>query len=346
MADIDDVSSSGEAARAVGSLTDIARIAGVSIATASRVLNGSTHPVSDKLRKRVLEVADQHHYRPSLLAQAIAKQQSKIIGVIVHDAADPYFAEIVQGIESVAIAAGYLPIVTNSARSAALEIERIRLFSDYMAKGIIFTGSGPQGGSPPQLHDMLESAKASGMKIVSLASRDFPSRAFVFDNEQAAFDITNHLISQGAKRIAFVAGSIGVLAATERQRGYELAMREAGLEPLISQGTFKSESGVAAALNLLTQGTVPDAVVGSNDQTAVGVMAAFHNAGIDVPRTLKVAGIGATGLARILDLTSVGVHLQTFGGLAAKYVIDDDQPESDERSEMPHTIEARGSTAS
>ena len=124
------------------SLVGVSRRAGVSIATASRVLNRSDHPVADATRDKVLAAAEELGYSPSALARALVTQRSRIIGVIVGDIVDPYFAEITRGIEDVGAKAGYLTIVCNADRRTELEQEQMRLLIDYHAEGVIFAGSG------------------------------------------------------------------------------------------------------------------------------------------------------------------------------------------------------------
>ena len=126
-----------------GSLTEVSRRAGVSIATASRVLNRSSHPVADGTRERVLARRPRSSAtRPAPWRPALVTQRSRIIGVIVGDIVDPYFAEITRGIEDVGAKAGYLTIVCNADRRTELEQEQLRLLTDYHAEGVIFAGSG------------------------------------------------------------------------------------------------------------------------------------------------------------------------------------------------------------
>jgi LacI family transcriptional regulator len=124
----------------MASLADISRRAGVSIATASRVLNGSAHPVSDATRERVLAAADELGYRPSELARALVKRTSRIVGVIVGDIVDPYFAEIARGVEDVAARAGHLTMVCNADRRPAAELAHLGVLRDYHAAGVVRRG--------------------------------------------------------------------------------------------------------------------------------------------------------------------------------------------------------------
>lgn len=320
------------------SLLDVSRAAGVSIASASRVLNGSPHPVSDELRARVLEAAETVRY-----AIPAAPAPARVIGIIVQDSMDPYFAEITRGIEETANRAGYLTIVCNADRQSEMELAQLRLLLEYGAAGIIFAASGLIDGDIDELTSLVRAAQAEGTTIVALGERRFASSQVTFDNHAASYDLTSELLRRGSSTVAFVSGLHGVLAAEQRLEGYSRAMTEAGKEPRIVRGTFASESGASAALRLLAEGPLPDAIIGANDQTAVGVMTSLRNSGISVPGDVRVAGIGSTALARLLDLTTVGVHLRMFGSLAARTVLESGTEHT--RMVLPHSIEHRSSTA-
>src|SRR3954470_10186219 len=150
----------------MASLADISRRAGVSIATASRVLNGSAHPVSDSTRTRVLAAAGELGYRPSELARALVKRTSRIVGVIVGDIVDPYFAEIARGVEDVAARAGHLTMVCNAERRPAAELAHLGVLLDYHAAGVVFAGSGYEHAQESAaLRDTVEALKARGSAV-------------------------------------------------------------------------------------------------------------------------------------------------------------------------------------
>lgn len=321
------------------SLLDVSRHAGVSIASASRVLNGSPHPVSEELRARVLAAAESVGY-----VITPPTGPARIIGIIVQDSMDPYFAEITKGIEETANRAGFLTIVCNADRQSEMELAQLRLLLEFGASGIIFAASGMVDGDIDELTALVRSAQADGITVVALGERRFASSLVTFDNAAASYDLTRELIARGSSTIAFVSGLHGVAAAEQRRQGYSRAMEEAGREPRVVRGTFASESGASAALRMLAEGPLPDAIIGANDQTAVGVMTSLRNSGISVPGDVRVAGIGSTALARLLDLTTVGVHLRMFGSLAARTVLEGAAEHS--RMVLPHSIELRSSTAS
>src|SRR5688572_328060 len=214
----------------MASLADISRRAGTSVATASRVLNGSTHPVSEATparvlngsthpvseatRARVLAAAEDLGYAPSALAQALVQRSSRIIGVIVNDIVDPYFAEIARGVEDVAGRMGYLVMVCNADRRPEAELEYVRALREYHAVGLVFAGSG----TPESAENAALDAEvgAAGARVVALAQREFPAHLVHVDNAGAAYDVTDYLISLGHRRIAFVAGPEGLATSMER----------------------------------------------------------------------------------------------------------------------------------
>src|ERR671917_509151 len=230
----------------MASLADISQRAGTSVATASRVLNGSKHPVSEATRARVLAAAADLGYAPSALAQALVTRSSRIIGVIVNDIVDPYFAEIARGVEDVAGRMGYLVMVCNADHRVEAEIEYVRALRDYHAEGLVFAGSGaPGAGANDELATQVEAARARGARVVALAHRDFPALRVGVDNVAAAYDVTDYLISLGHRRIAFVDGPPELYTSEERRSGFSAAMGAAGLAgDLPLPGGFDFESGV------------------------------------------------------------------------------------------------------
>jgi len=326
----------------MASLADISRRAGVSIATASRVLNGSAHPVSDATRNRVLAAAEELGYRPSELARALVKRTSRIVGVIVGDIVDPYFAEIARGVEDVAARAGHLTMVCNADRRPAAELAHLGVLLDYHAAGVVFAGSGYEhADEAPALRDAVDALKAGGSAVVALAARDFDCPSVLVDNRAAAREATEHLLGLGHRRIAFVEGPPGLHTSAHRLEGFEAAMAAAGAEPVRLAGGFEYEAGDAAAATLLEGGELPDAVLAVNDEVAIGLLTGLRRAGVDVPGRLSVAGIDDTRPARLVDLTSVSLPLHELGERAARVILEG----ADGDVVLPHRLVARGTTA-
>ena len=305
----------------MASLADISRQAGVSIATASRVLNGSTHPVSDATRSRVLAAADELGYRPSELARALVKRTSRIIGVIVGDIVDPYFAEIARGVEDVAARVGHLTMVCNADRRPEAELAHLGVLRDYHAAGVVFAGSGYQhAAEEPALRAAVEELVDGGSVVVALAPRDLDCPGVLVDNRGAARDATEHLLALGHRRIAFVEGPPGLHTSAHRLEGFRAAIEAGGGEPVVVPGGFEFEAGAAAAEVLMTD--LPDAVLAVNDEVAIGLLTALRRGGVDVPGRVSVAGIDDTRPARLVDLTSVSLPLHALGEMAARVILE------------------------
>ena len=325
----------------MASLADISRRAGVSIATASRVLNGSSHPVSDATRDRVLAAADELGYRPSELARALVKRTSRIVGVIVGDIVDPYFAEIARGVEVVAAGVGHLTMVCSADRRPAAELAHLDVLRDYHAAGVVFAGSGYEHvAEAAALREAVAELQERGTVVVALAVRDLDCPSVLVDNRGAAREATEHLLALGHRRIAFVEGPAGLHTSAHRREGFEAAIAAAGAELVVLPGGFEFEAGAAAAERLLAEG-LPDAVLGVNDEVAIGLLTGLRRGGVDVPGQVSVAGIDDTRPARLVDLTSVSLPLHELGEQAARVILEGAGGDI----VLPHRLIVRGTTA-
>src|SRR5947209_16571530 len=152
------------------SITEVAKRAGVSVASASRVLSSSTYPVSAETRRKVLKAAEEVSYTPNSLARSLRAQRSNLIAVLVGDNADPYFAEIMRGVEDVANESGYLTIVCNSDRDAAKELHYLHVLQDYRVDGVIFAGSAlNEAGHSRKLEQVVQAMVDRGAAAITLA---------------------------------------------------------------------------------------------------------------------------------------------------------------------------------
>ncbi|MFI0421601.1 LacI family DNA-binding transcriptional regulator [Spongiactinospora sp. 9N601] len=307
------------------SLADVAREAGVAVSTASRVLNGSTHPISAATRARVIEAATRLGYSPSALARALVSRTSRLVGVLVSDIVNPYFSVIARGADDVASRAGYVTMLSNVDRRTTTEINRLRTMRDYRAAGVIFAGSGHV--DDPQADDLTKAvreAREQGIHSVSLTARDLGCHVITADSQGAAYEITEYLISLGHRRIAFVEGPPGMIANRERRDGFLACMSDADLtaEAQCLPGGFDYEAGHAAAMRLIARPPLPHAVLAANDEAAVGALSALRQAGIDVPGEVSVAGIDDLRVARFVGLTTVSLPLYEMGAMAARHIID------------------------
>jgi LacI family transcriptional regulator len=330
-------------------IVDVARAARVSITTASRVLNGvTTYPVAAATRERVLAAARSLNYSPSALARALVTKRSRIVGVLVGDIVDPYFAEIVRGVEAVARQAEYLVIVCNTERDPALERRAVAALRDYSADAILFAG-GDFGDEEAGrlLQAELEPVLARGGIALALAGDRPGLPAIDIDHTAAAAELTRYLIGLGHQRIAFIGGPPQVSTARARLAGFLAAMAEAGLPAnWILDGGYSFSGGLAAGTSLA--GTV-EAIVAANDQMALGALAALRTAGLRVPADVSLASFGGTSAAAqaVPALTTLVIPREQIGAVAMQAVLGAlaPQPVVIASQLLPYTIVVRESTA-
>ncbi|TME27144.1 MAG: LacI family transcriptional regulator [Chloroflexi bacterium] len=309
----------------MASIGEVARRAGVSITTVSRVLNPvSEYPVAAATRRRVLAAAAALQYSPSALARALVTRRSRMVGVLLGDIADPYFAEIVRGIEDVARRSGYLVVVCNTSRDPGTERRYVTALRDYRADAIIFLG-GDIFDAPTRraLERELISLTSYGAVALAVAGDHADLPAIDIDHTAGAEDMVRYLIGLGHARIGYISGPLTVSTARYRHQGYINAMTAAGLAAdLVEEGDFAYAGGQAAALELLKR--EPTAIFAGNDQMALGVLAACRACAIAVPGDVSVVGFGNTSAAEhaVPALTTVSMPRHQLGVEAMQAVID------------------------
>lgn len=337
------------------SIVDVAKKAGVSVATASRVMSGSTYPVSDGTREKVVIAAKELRYVPNSLARSLKAQRSKLIAVLVGDNADPYFAQVTRGVEEVANAHGYLTIICNTERDPNRELSYLQTLQDYRADGIIFTGSGSDETSVPEqleIDAMIEKIQRRGAAIVILSPHSIQAPSIQPDNIGGAYELTSYLISLGHKRIAFITGPSNVTVANLRLQGYRQALTDAGITPddtLLLPGNFTQAGGERAAgmLAQFPREKQPTAAFACNDETAFGLMYGLLQRGWRLPEDISICGFGNIPMARMVSpsLTTVNISLRELGRAGAQKILTLLQhQETPIQETFPTTIVKRAST--
>ncbi len=303
----------------MASITEVARLAGVSIATASRVVSESDYPVSPATRERVLDAARTLDYVPNALARGLLKSQIPVVGVIVHDITDPYFAEVVRGVEDAATPAGYLVITCSSERDAAQESSYVRLLRSMRAAAVIFAGSGLDD---PVLNEELPKHVAGmrdyGAAVVHLSPHALGEPEISVDNAAGIAAMVTALAGLGHRRIAFLAGPTSLFVARERLSGYRRGLAEAGLayeQRLVVSTTFDHEGGALGLDTLLASDAPFTAVCCANDLLALGALQRARELGIEVPGQVSIAGFDDIRMAAVTapSLSSVRLPLREMG---------------------------------
>ena len=306
-------------ATTVASITEVARLAGVSAATASRVVSASDYPVSAATRERVLEAARTLDYVPNALARGLLKSRVPVVAVIVHDITDPYFSEVVRGVEDAASAAGYLVITCSSERDADREAKVVRLLRSIRAAAVVFAGSGlddPMRNDEMDRH--LAAMRADGAAIVHLSPHAHGEPEVGVDNAAGIAAMVGALVGLGHRRIAFLAGPSSLFVARERLAGYRQGLEAAGLpydERLVVRSGFDAGGGALGVDVLLDAGIAFTAIACANDLLALGALQRLAALGIAVPGAVSVAGFDDISTAALTapSLSTVRLPLRELG---------------------------------
>ncbi len=292
-------------------LKDVARHAGVSITTVSLVLNGKGN-ISAETRRRVLAAAEELHYHPNAHARHLKKRRTYIIGVFTAALGGLFYEEILDGIHQTVLQTDYELIICPEACTTS------RILSNRQVDAaIIFDVKIPS--------DLLVSLAWKSFPIVVLdryieADSVFP---LLIDNPDSTRQVFQHLYSQGARRLAFVAGSTDSFDNAERQRTFLEEACAHGLEVRLYQGDFTEASGYRAAREMIASGDLPEAVFCANDQMAIGFLNGVRESGLRVPQDIALVGFDDIPVARYLQppLTTVHVSRTDWGAQAAAGLI-------------------------
>jgi LacI family transcriptional regulator len=304
-------------------LKDVARVAKVSTATVSRVINGHGN-VTSATRERIMHVIESMHYVPDSAARSLSTGQTNTIGVLLPDLHGEFFSELIRGIDQAARTRG-LHLLLSGVHGSAAETKTAVSNLRGRVDGLLIM-------SPYADSTFLESPLVADVPAVVLNS---PTRGNSFsslrvNNRGGARAMVRHLVSLGHRRIVFVAGPIDNYDANERLAGYcdALEAEAAGLIEWIIPGDFTEESGVRAVKKILTMDDKPDAIFAANDAMALGCLHALNQADIKVPEQIALAGFDDIPMARFVSpaLTTVRVPMAELGSKALDAlatVIDD-----------------------
>jgi LacI family transcriptional regulator len=335
----------------MASITEVARLAGVSTATASRVVSDSDYPVSAATRERVLEAARTLDYVPNALARGLLKSRIPVVAVIVHDITDPYFAEVVRGVEDAASVDGYLVITCSSERDPERERSYVRLLRSMQAAAVVFAGSGLDDPAVNvEIERHLAAMRADGAAVVHLSPHANGEPEVGVDNEGGIATLIVALAELGHRRIGFLAGPSSLFVARDRLAGYRRGLVEAGIEfepGLVVRTSFDREGGALGVDTLLTGDAPFTAVACANDLLALGALERFAELGIAVPGEVSVAGFDDITIAAMTApaLSTVRLPLRELGrrgyAHAGAVLTGDDLP----AETLPTELVLRASTA-
>jgi len=305
----------------VPTIRDVAREAGVSIATVSRVINNTGHPVNEGTRARVLAAVKALDFRPSAVAKSLSTRRAHTIGTVIPDISNPYYAEIVRGIQDTAEEAGYTALLQNTDRSVRRAAESVLLFREKLADGIIFVG-----GVLPE-KDIREAMGRDPIRGVAIGKHGLRVPSVQIDNAAAAADAVRHLVSQGHSRIALMAGPFESQTMQDRFEGFTKGMNAHGCEidsRLVSWGALTLESGYRRMNELLSATpSRPSALIAGSDQVAIGAIRAIEEHGLSVAVDIGVVGFDNIPFAAYFcpPLTTIDIPRYQMGVTATRLLL-------------------------
>jgi LacI family repressor for deo operon, udp, cdd, tsx, nupC, and nupG len=292
----------------------VAHIAGVSSATVSRALN-RPEMVADETRQKVVAAAAKVGYAGNYLARNLRVSKTSNVVVLVPNIANPFFSEVIRGIERVAHGAGYCVLLGDTQNSQTRERAYENLLATKRADGLITLSP-----TIPMLNGTSADTNFLEQPIVNACEclPNTPMRTVQLDNLGAARKATEYLLSLGHRRIGFVAGPQTSPLRETRLSGYRLAMESAGIQndgDLVVDGDFSIQSGVVAAGRLLSIKNPPTAIFCSNDEMALGVMSGVKGRGMRIPRDISIVGFDDILFAQYFDppLTTIAQPMREIG---------------------------------
>lgn len=289
-------------------IRDVARAAGVSVASASRALNGHSN-VAEPMRHRVTEAARALHYVPHLGARSLSTRRTGAIGVVLPDLFGEFFSEMIRGIDSAAHSAGLQLLLANM-HGDARETETALRAMRGRVDGLIVM-------SPTVGPEFLGRHLPEGMPAVVINGGAAGRSCIVVDSHAGARAAVAHLVERGARKLAHIAGPTDNVDAQERVRGFREAVADllGDSDPIVFQGDFADESGRSAGIALAGEARGVDGIFAGNDMMAVGCLDALAEAGIDVPGQMMVVGFDDVPIARYArpSLTTMRVAIADIG---------------------------------
>ncbi|GLZ13338.1 LacI family transcriptional regulator [Actinomadura sp. NBRC 104425] len=309
-------------------LEDVARHAGVSLATASRVLNGSNRRVGAALRQRVELAAAELGYEPDVTAQALARGSSNVIGLVVHALTDPYFAALAEGAMRAADRHGLTVMVGTTHRDPEREIAVVSTLRVQRVRAIVLAGSRTSDETiTKRLTAELTRYRDAGGRVACVGQDLLGVDTVAPANREGAAALARSLAGLGHRRFAVLAGPPGLLTAADRTAGFTAALADLGLPaPRVLHGDFDRDGGYAAAVELAGSGLDEvSCVFAVNDVMALGALAALRDRGVDVPGDVSVAGFDDIATLRDLvpALTTVRLPLAEMGERALDLALSD-----------------------
>ncbi len=290
-------------------IRDIARIAKVSVATVSRTIN-RVATVDPKIAKRVLDVIDKHDYFPNTQARALVSGRSWILGLIVSEITNPFFPELIEGFEEIAVQHGYEILMASTSYDLKRMSRCIRRILERKVDGVAIMTFGMEEAFTDQLIE-----RNVPLVLIDIGLNRPKVSVLKVDYHQGIRQGVQHLAALGHRNIAFVTGPMHLHSAQSRKTAFYLSLKECGIKPnpaWILEGDHTLEGGIKAAELLIGAEDMPTAVMCSNDMTAIGVLHQVYRAGLRVPNDISVIGFDDIHIAEVMIPPLTTIEMSRF----------------------------------
>ncbi|WP_018152389.1 LacI family DNA-binding transcriptional regulator [Leeia oryzae] len=305
----------------MATIKDVALQAGVSVTTVSHALNG-TRFVSEDAKARIEAAVAALSYVPSAIARSLKHNSTRTLGMMIPSNSNPYFAEIIRGVESQCFNAGYNLVLCNSDNDPDKQASHLRVLAERRIDGLILVASGAESALASQLE-----ALNLPLVLVDRNIAGLDCDLVQVDHAAGSKMATEHLISLGHRNIACISGPAGLSPSSERRAGWKQALADASIarrEGDVARGDFTSRGGFLAMQTLLARKDPPTAVFVCNDVMAIGAISAIHHAGLRVPDDISIVGFDDIELAAytIPPLTTIAQPKAAIGTGTAELLLE------------------------
>lgn len=326
---------------------DVAREAGVSMATVSRVVNNNPN-VKPQTRKKVFEAIERLGYRPNAVARGLASKKTTTVGVVIPDISNSIFAEVARGIEDIAAMYHYNIILSNADKKKEREIRVVNTLLEKQVDGLLF-----MGGTITEEH--INAFNTASVPIVLCATSDESKviSSVDIDHEKAAYDAVKYLLQQGHRKIAMISGTLEDLTnGYARFQGYKRALEEAGIsvrEDYVRIGNYRYESGLETAQYFLDLHERPTAIFAATDEMAIGAIHKIQDYGLNVPDDVSVISVDNIRMASMVrpQLTTVAQPMYDIGAVSMRLLTKLMKKEEVDNNQviLPHELIERHSVS-
>ncbi len=304
-------------------IIDIAKVIGISVSTVSRALKD--HPdISAETKKAVKQIAAELNYRPNTLAQSLSKRESRTIGVIIPDIETYFFSSILTGIQKVASLAGYKVMISQSKESHKTEVANTHAFMTNWVDGLLICHS-----KETKTFEHIKLHQKSGVPIIHFdrVCEELDTSKVLLDDINGAFVVTEHLLSEGCRRIALISGPAHLYVSKKRQEGYEKALKKHNVpfdQTLVCNTDLTIKSILEHVDQALEKDPTIDAIFSISDIGAIRIMVHLKKKGIKIPEQIAIAGFGNDPMGEVIEpgLTSFNPQTYKIGETVAHMFLD------------------------